>query len=120
MERLGDTGNIIVLNGLFQKPTNCKSHHQKHTSTESRNPACSEIKALILELPVMTGSVSSLFQRFSFSHSLRPFSASLGALAFHLEKNTAALLSPLILSLFAGTATFGSGGLQWWNNVFFP
>ena len=120
MERLGDTGNNIVLNGLIQEPTNCKSHHQKSASTESRNSACSEIKALILELPVMIGSVFSLFQRFSFSHSLRPFSVFLGALAFHLEKNTTALLSPLILSLFAGTATFGSGGLQWRNNVFFP
>ena len=59
----------------------------------------------------MVGLVFSLFQRFSFCHSLHPFSASLGALAFHLEKNTTALLSPLILSLFAGTATFGSGGL---------
>ena len=61
VERLGDTGNIIVHKGLFQEPTNCKSHHQKNTSTKSRNPACSKIKALILELPVMVGSVFSFF-----------------------------------------------------------
>ena len=55
MEGLDETGNIIVYNGLFQLPTNCKSHHQKYTSTESRNSAYSEMKTLIVELPVMVG-----------------------------------------------------------------